>query len=237
MAKKQAAKKTNKEKDSLLPKGIDDADLLRLKELGVYYSTDKVEHGYMDIYHDLFQTLTNSMNSPIRLLEVGIYKGASLRTWKDYLPKGSEIHGMDDSSYLDCESFEFLEKEGFIVHNGSQTDIPFMANNIKGQFDIIIEDGDHYPGSQQIAFRHLFANNLKAGGVYVIEDAHTSFDDYWSKGLEIRDRTIPAFTSFQLNKSWGGSKFFPEYEFDYWKHNIAKVEIRWDKIIIVTKTC
>ena len=42
-----------------------------------------------------------------------------------------------------------------------------------GDFDIIIDDGSHKMNHQQISFDVLFPH-LKSGGIYVIEDLHTS---------------------------------------------------------------
>ena len=40
----------------------------------------------------------------------------------------------------------------------------------EGQFDIIIDDGGHYPDQIKTSFRVLFHSALRPGGVYVIED-------------------------------------------------------------------
>ena len=39
-----------------------------------------------------------------------------------------------------------------------------------GQFDMIVDDGGHYPNQIQASFEFLFNKALKPGGLYVIED-------------------------------------------------------------------
>ena len=60
---------------------------------------------------------------------------------------------------------------------GSQTDTELLdeLNKEEGPFDIIIDDGSHVNEHQILTFEYLFPK-LKPGGVYIVEDIHTS---YW----------------------------------------------------------
>jgi len=62
---------------------------------------------------------------------------------------------------------------------GSQADKNFLnevQTEIGGKFDIIIDDGSHQM-QHQMASLYLLFNAIKPGGIYVVEDLHTS---YWS---------------------------------------------------------
>ena len=50
-----------------------------------------------------------------------------------------------------------------------------------GPFDLIVDDGSHFPEHQMLAFETLFAA-VKPGGVFIIEDIETS---YWPVGHQL----------------------------------------------------
>jgi hypothetical protein len=64
-----------------------------LDELAVRHGTDKSSrrHGFAEIYETYVRPLRDE---PIAMLEIGVWKGASLRMWADYFPNG-RIHGLD----------------------------------------------------------------------------------------------------------------------------------------------
>ena len=56
------------------------------------YDTDKAEHPhYLRSYEEYFRPL---LDKPVKLFELGIYKGGSLLLWRDYFPSGV-IVGLD----------------------------------------------------------------------------------------------------------------------------------------------
>jgi hypothetical protein len=54
-----------------------------LNDLGLKYGTDKSSssHGYLDIYERHFCQMKDE---PIRVLEIGIFNGSSLKMWEEY---------------------------------------------------------------------------------------------------------------------------------------------------------
>jgi hypothetical protein len=136
--------------------------------------TDKRHHGYLKHYQRHFSPWRNSK---LKLLEIGIGGhdqlpgGASLRTWKDYFPKG-EIFGLDlyDKSHL--------EQPRITVLQGDQNDPAFLEEMASryGPFDLIIDDGSHISEHIITSFRALFPH-LTANGLYVIEDLYLSYDE------------------------------------------------------------
>ena len=104
---------------------------------------------------------------PVRLMEIGVQGGGSLSMWKEYFPH-AKIVGVDID---DCSRFATSD---ISIYQGDQADPVFLAS-IPGTFDIIIDDGGHTMRQQQVSFQHLFPR-VNEGGMYVIEDLHTS---YW----------------------------------------------------------
>ena len=107
----------------------------------------------------------------ITILEIGIFKGGSLRMWKNYFSPDSLIVGIDINPA--CKKFE---KDNIKTYIGDQTDVNFLNSVIKdiGKPDIIIDDGGHTSNQQIISFNYLF-NHLNDQGIYLIEDTHTSY--------------------------------------------------------------
>ena len=62
-----------------------------LKKISLLYNSDKIEHGYIDIYHAYFKEIKDEK---LKILEIGIADGYSLLTWSDYF-KNSTIIGID----------------------------------------------------------------------------------------------------------------------------------------------
>jgi len=134
-------------------------------------------HHYFDIYTRYFERFRDR---PIKMLEIGVFRGGSLRMWKEYFHADSTIVGIDvDRS---CQAHEIAERNVF-VRIGSQADPAFLAsvNGEFGPFDIILDDGSHKTHHQIISFGALFRSALKDGGCYMVEDVHTN---YWIKHVD-----------------------------------------------------
>lgn len=134
-------------------------------------------HHYFDIYSRYFEAYRDR---PIRMLEIGVFRGGSLRMWKEYFHPDSTIVGIDiDKS---CAAHELAEQNVF-VRIGSQANPDFLAEVSRefGPFDIILDDGSHKTHHQIISFGALFKSALKDGGCYMVEDMHTN---YWLKHVD-----------------------------------------------------
>lgn len=129
-------------------------------------------HHYFSIYEKIFNV---HRSRPIRVLEIGVYKGASVKMWKEYFHKETVIVGVDINA--NCSQFEDSESNLFI-RIGSQDDNEFMKNVIDefGKFDIIIDDGSHITSHMIASFNYLFENGLNNDGIYFVEDTHSN---YW----------------------------------------------------------
>lgn len=134
------------------------------------------EKHFLEAYEKFFKD-----RNPQRILEIGVQGGGSLELWKQYFPN-AEVVGVDIDEQ--CKEHEKLG-DNIKVFIGDQTKVKFLET--LGNFDIIIDDGGHYMTQQQVSLNTLLANQLNPGGLYVIEDLHTS---YWDQFLDIRKTTI-----------------------------------------------
>jgi hypothetical protein len=142
-------------------------------ERGIY-ATDKYwVHGYIRQYDRHFAHLRDK---PVKLLEIGVFRGASLLLWKEAFPKG-QIFGLDKNTAI---WQKFLKGQQRIhVFVGKQEDESFLKAQVipAGPYDIIVDDGGHTPEEQLASFNQLWPH-LAPGGIYVIEDMH---GNYWEK--------------------------------------------------------
>ncbi len=144
-----------------------------LREL--FYSHDgnlihKWDH-YFDIYEKYF---SKYRGKELNILEIGISHGGSLQLWKKYFGDGVNIYAIDINP--ECQKFEDDQTKIFI---GSQSDRQFLESVISQipLMDIIIDDGGHRMDHQLVSFEMLYMK-VKEGGIYLVEDTHTS---YWTE--------------------------------------------------------
>lgn len=126
---------------------------------------------YIDIYDTYF---SKYRNKKIRLLEIGVAHGGSLQMWREYFGAEAELIGVDVNP--ECKKFESANTKIWI---GSQSDKNFLEklkNEIK-TVDILVDDGGHTMLQQNTTFQIMF-DVVKADGIYVCEDLHTS---YWKR--------------------------------------------------------
>ena len=128
----------------------------------------KLDH-YLDVYHRL---MAPWRSQDISFLEIGIWKGGSIKMWQDYFGAESRLTFLDIDPA--CKAFEV---PGLTVEIGDQSDGIFLQDvaTKHGPFDIIIDDGGHKMHQQIASFNALWPR-LSDGGLYVVEDTHTS---YW----------------------------------------------------------
>lgn len=164
-----------------------------LSEIAKKYPTDKFgHHNFTPIYNEW---LADRYNDSLVLLELGIggYEypdrgGGSLKMWRDYFPK-AKIHGVD------IHDKSFFNEERIVTHVGSQDDAEFLNNLIFniGIPDVIIDDASHINPLTIDAFNILF-QKLKDGGIYFVEDTHTSYWEDIYKGNKDIGRGVPDTT-------------------------------------------
>lgn len=143
---------------------------------------DKWVH-FFDIYERHFAPFRRTN---VRLLEIGVSHGGSLQMWRSYLGRRATIVGID----IEPRVAELAER-GIDVHVGSQSDPEFLAGLVDryGGFDIVIDDGSHWYRDQSVSLDVLWPA-LSEGGVYLVEDVHTSYLPSYAGGRGVADTFI-----------------------------------------------
>ena len=209
---------------------------MNLTELANFYKIDKgtlipddgQHHGprlhFTTIYDRELDVLKNEK---ISMLEIGISTGFSLKMWHDFFPNAM-IYGMD---ILDCKQHDDDRVKTLICDQSNREDLTECSNFLE-ELDLIIDDGGHMMKQQQVSLGVLF-KKLKPGGIYFIEDLHTSFwpygpyEDLYGTPLDINvDRTnttvkmLEGFLAGNVH-----SEFMTNEEMEYLKNHMSSCEI------------
>lgn len=175
-----------------------------LHEIGLETNTDKAT------YH-LFTILYDYVFSPIRkekikLFEIGIHRGSSLKMWEEYFYNG-KIYGAD------IDNYKFLDNERistFYLNQEQEEEL----KSVDDDFDIIIDDGGHTMLQQQTTLKILFTDKLKSGGYYVLEDLHTSIINYDSGiyGQTFNNNTLNLLENLKIGIWPSNNEYFIGYD-------------------------
>jgi predicted O-methyltransferase YrrM len=137
--------------------------MIDLAELNKKFNTDKGgKHCYLQKYYQ--PTFSPLRESTRKVLEIGVYEGASIRLWREFFIN-SEIYALE---ILQKRAGMFSDDDKIHLTIGSSME-KNSYENIPKDLDIIIDDGSHKPEDQYNTFRVAYTH-LKQGGVYVIED-------------------------------------------------------------------
>lgn len=172
-----------------------------LDELATKYGTDKgpaqpgkYGHHYTKWYEQYFE---KRRNDKLTILELGWgghedpdQGGASAQMWRDYFPNATVV-------CIDLEEKVITEAhDGIHFRQGSQGDKDFidrLADEFGG-FDIIIDDASHLSSLTIASWTYLYPH-LNPGGIYVVEDTHSSFHDfYYGKSEANENPDLPTST-------------------------------------------
>ena len=147
---------------------------MNLEKLFKKFSSDKFNHQYHQIYHSYLNKLRLKK---LNILEIGVADGSSLKAWSEYF-KNSKIIGIDIKQ-INLKKKK-LKKKNIFFHCGSQTNKSFLGELKKRyvKFDIIIDDGSHFPKDVIFTFKELFSS-LSSNGLYFVEDTQTSYNHFF----------------------------------------------------------
>jgi hypothetical protein len=178
-------------------------------------------------YYDKF--LSPLRQSVTNICEIGIWNGASLKTFQDYFPN-SQIVGLD---IVDKSEFNNSRITTQILDQGNKTHLDKFVTQCKKsniKFDIILDDGSHDVAHQQITFGKLFPI-LKPGGIYILEDLGSSYFKpgqrlygYTQTDLKLENNTIKFLNNRPFNSPWISSN-----DLEYINKNVDYISI-FDKI-------
>lgn len=204
-----------------------------LTSLAEKYGTDKLGHGYLPVYHKYLP------ERPMTMIEIGCMNGASAKMFDDYFENKIDVHIIDLFLNPDFVSMRWCRDNFFVPYQGSQSDLQFLSN-IKVQADFIEEDASHNCLEQLITFKHCFINNLRSGGVYFLEDTHTSRPEekfYWDENAIKTFEDTPLWMFKNYVETGKIQNFlFSEGESGVFENLIKEVHIEADeKIVVIIK--
>lgn len=138
-----------------------------LSEIFARHNTDKGPsmHNYTRQYDPLLRPWRNE---PVRILEIGVQRGGSLRAMREAFANAQTVVGIDINPT--CKS-QANAKKDVHVEIGNATDSCFLQDvvNKHGPFDIILDDGSH-KNNDIITTFELLLPHLKNEGIYIVED-------------------------------------------------------------------
>lgn len=124
-------------------------------------------------YHLVYERdFSNIQNERINILEIGIFKGNSIKAWLEYFPN-AHIYGIDIFTRINPEEIGVLNNDRvhWIRGDSLSDSVVEQVNeawpNIT--FDVIIDDGKHTPEANRLSFKNL-SQFLNKNGSYYIED-------------------------------------------------------------------
>ena len=135
-----------------------------LDKIGCEERTAKASYhvNFLNTYEKYFKKFKDSKPT---IVEIGVYKGASLRTWLRYFD-GARVIGFDINEKRSSEHCP-KECELIVGDQSKQEDLEKIPSA-----DIIVDDGSHLIDHFVKTFFYLYDNRLKDGGLYIIEDLH-----------------------------------------------------------------
>jgi cephalosporin hydroxylase len=126
------------------------------------HGTDKEVHKYCSTFYD--KEFEKYQDKPIKLLEIGLFRGGSLILWENYFSQ-AEIIGIDVINFGSKEIAEQLKRCKVFINDAYSINF----SKFLPKFDIMIDDGPHTEESQ-MKFLEIYIPRLNDGGVMVIED-------------------------------------------------------------------
>ena len=147
-----------------------------LKEQG--YESDKGSvHSYIPVYEKL---LAPYRETALNVLEIGLFKGDSLRMWEQYFTRAAVL-GIDCSvtPHGGMADLRPMIEEGWRIEIFDAENI----NEVEGRFsrykfDVIIDDAGHHI-EQQLNLYSIWKNYLADGGMYIVEDVQDIDNDWY----------------------------------------------------------
>ena len=142
--------------------------------------TDKVyRHRYDRFYPTYLERLRDK---EFNMLEIGIDEMGSFKLWSEYFPK-AKMWGVD----IEPKESTFDKLTIIQADQSVPEGIEKISLLSPKDCEFIIDDGSHVPEHQIKTFHKLFQDNLKPGGVYIIEDIECTWwrDDSGIYGFEV----------------------------------------------------
>lgn len=167
----------------------------RLTNLANKHKTDKgteymYSHGFTLFYEPFLQKFENPT-----ILEIGTAEGSSAKMFNDYFDGNCTIYTVDIND--NSKKVEGYNNIHFIQCDaGGEKGIWELLEILKDvDFDIIIDDGSHVWEHQFLLLMYLH-RKVKKGGIYILEDLHTSYDYSFTFGPKTTENSPLFFLNF-----------------------------------------
>ena len=143
--------------------------MTELCDIATKNGTDKAPWGwgYTSTY---FRWLAERRAEIKTILEVGVWKGASLRTWRDFFPN-AKIFGFEIDPGFEVVGEDRIKTfaiDGYLAETYAG---PIMQEI--GAVDFFVDDALHFEGPQVKLFGFVWPH-IAPGGVYAIEECHNN---------------------------------------------------------------
>jgi cephalosporin hydroxylase len=181
---------------------------------------------YFDIYDRHFAPYRGK---EITVVEFGVSHGGSLQMWKKYFGRKARIVGVDINPA--CAAFTEPRIEVVI---GDQEDRKFLRALRKkvGPIDVVIEDGGHTMPQQINTFEVLWPA-MRDGGVFLLEDLHTSYWPHYDGGRG-REGTFIEYAKNLIDQMNAWHSREDDFEVDKYTRSITGMHV-YDSIIVFDK--
>jgi ubiquinone/menaquinone biosynthesis C-methylase UbiE len=134
--------------------------------------------GYFDVYE---KHLNKFIGKSPRILEIGVLGGGSIEMWLKYFGKDTSVIGIDINP--ECLQYKYDGDAQIVMGDQSSPEFWKQFAEENGTFDIIIDDGGHTMNQQITTLNSMFPH-LNDGGVFAVEDTHTSYWQNWGGGFK-----------------------------------------------------
>lgn len=147
--------------------------------------SDKVYwHKYIPFYE---RFLPKNVN---KIVEIGVFKGDSIRFWNDRFSEAI-VYGVD----IIKEQDSWPKSSKNIYFQLDQADTVKYREALKvigNDIDVFVEDGSHFPEHQKTTLVETIGC-IKKGGIYILEDIHTSHKShpYYKDMVRKKNKNIP----------------------------------------------
>ena len=146
--------------------------IMSLEEIVDNRRTDKnTIHSYLPLYQQL---LISKKETAKNVLEIGIYRGGSIKLWSDFFINAN-VYGLD---IIDIDNIweGIKNNDKIVLHTSSDAYddnffiTHFLNKNVK--FDFMLDDGPHSLESMQ-KFIKLYSQIMMDDGILIIEDVQS----------------------------------------------------------------
>lgn len=163
---------------------------------------------------------------PVSVLEIGVYRGGSMRMWSRFFGPQVRLVGVD------IDPVALISADQYTVILADQADPEAMRELAEehGPFDVIIDDGGHSMVQQITSIETLFPM-LNEGGIYLVEDCHTSYWDEFGGGRG-REGTFMEWVKSHLDDLNG---YHQDNAVDpLWTRQVDGIHV-YDSVVVVDK--